>query len=288
MKIDISPIYAYLAACVEASWSKEFSGYGYARKVGPDWEVYDFRLMDIGSEVFTQFSIPFEELQRPDAANMKVWIHRHPLGNGIPGPCNWSGTDNRSIAISPLGTSPKLMQWSISIVLTPGGWVGRIDNHLTGKTKHLEVIVPEMAYAARAAAAEIRKRWVVSGPKKGFSPKDHIPDWIYQIEMWRSQQEEEQCQECGGPAEYLALCGVPICRRCEKAHLRACEACQEAVRNEGFNEPCIECGIPTSNISDCGLPVCEVCEPEHYRNCNVCQGIEEEEWFGSHQAHEYL
>ncbi len=64
---------------------------------------------------------------------------RHPLGTGIPGPHNWSGTDETTILREPMGSTPSAVNWSISIVLTPGGFVGRIDNYVKGITQHLEV-----------------------------------------------------------------------------------------------------------------------------------------------------
>lgn len=64
---------------------------------------------------------------------------KHPMGSGKPGPENWSGTDNNTIRTAPLGGVPELVKWSASVVLTPRGWVGRVDNHITGKTIHCEV-----------------------------------------------------------------------------------------------------------------------------------------------------
>lgn len=54
---------------------------------------------------------------------------RHPLGNGKPGPHNWSGTDEHTATQEPLGGVPGLVPWSVAIVLTSGGWVGRVDFH---------------------------------------------------------------------------------------------------------------------------------------------------------------
>jgi hypothetical protein len=64
---------------------------------------------------------------------------RHSLGNGIPGPQNWSARDELTIQTEPLGAPPEAVNWSVSIVLTPGGFVGRIDNYVKGITQHLEV-----------------------------------------------------------------------------------------------------------------------------------------------------
>jgi hypothetical protein len=64
---------------------------------------------------------------------------RHPLGTGVPGLHNWSGTDEHTIQVEPLGSPAALVGWSCSIVRTPKGWVGRIDNYKTGQTKHVPV-----------------------------------------------------------------------------------------------------------------------------------------------------
>jgi hypothetical protein len=61
------------------------------------------------------------------------------MGSGIPGPHNWSATDNNTILTAPLGGHPQMVRWSVSVVLTPAGWVGRVDNHLTQKTQHCTV-----------------------------------------------------------------------------------------------------------------------------------------------------
>jgi uncharacterized protein with PIN domain len=72
---------------------------------------------------------------------LKLWFHRHPIGSGTPGdPGNWSGTDNYTATKEPMGVDPKLVQWSVAIVRTPGGWVGRVDLHVpTPKTFHCAV-----------------------------------------------------------------------------------------------------------------------------------------------------
>ncbi|MGD0002834.1 MAG: hypothetical protein ABSE06_01250 [Anaerolineaceae bacterium] len=120
----------------------EFSGFGFCNVIGEDIIVYDFVLLHVGSPGYTE--IPPQKvlalLDRPDAKNMKVWLHRHPVGNGIPGPHNWSGTDEHTCTKEPLGGVPEMVKWSVAVVITPRGWVGRIDNHLTHKTLHLPVL----------------------------------------------------------------------------------------------------------------------------------------------------
>ena len=120
---------------------QEFSGIGFCHREGDDLVVYDAEILDVGSASFTQVN-PTELLRlakRPDARNGRLWLHRHPIGNGVPGPWNWSGTDENTIQTTPLGGIPEIIQWSAAIVRTPDGWVGRIDNHITKKTAHVEV-----------------------------------------------------------------------------------------------------------------------------------------------------
>jgi hypothetical protein len=81
-----------------------------------------------------------ELMDRDDAAGMKLWLHRHPVGNGIPGPHNWSGTDHDTCVNTPLGGIPELVKWSAAIVRTPRGWVGRLDNHIRKTTLHVPVL----------------------------------------------------------------------------------------------------------------------------------------------------
>lgn len=143
MKITLAPDVALtLETIVTESRRHEFSGFGFTDiRPGGDLYVYDFKLLHVGSEGLTiiQPEQIIELMERPDANNMRLWTHRHPLGNGIPGWHNWSGTDNATIAENPLGGIPELVKWSASIVRTLGGWVGRIDNHITKKTVHVEV-----------------------------------------------------------------------------------------------------------------------------------------------------
>lgn len=141
MKIIIKPEVMYRLMAYAAITRDEYSGFGFCERKEGDIYVYDFVLLDVGDPGYTEIEparvLPL--LQREDRKNMKVWLHRHPLGSGIPGPHNWSGRDERTIRLEPLGSTPEAVNWSVSIVLTPGGFVGRIDNYLNGKTQHLEV-----------------------------------------------------------------------------------------------------------------------------------------------------
>lgn len=143
--IDISAIAAELEAVRTAVHPHEFSGFGIVEP-GTDkngetsFKISEWFLLDVGSSVLTTISIQ-DQLrlkEHPDRKFMRAWIHAHPVGNGTPGGHCWSGTDNNAIAKSPMGTVPELMDWMISVVRTPGGWVGRFD--VPGQeTHHLEV-----------------------------------------------------------------------------------------------------------------------------------------------------
>lgn len=144
MHIDITPILTQLEFIGNNVGNLEFSGLAFARKIGgamPHFLVYDFVVLDVGSSSLTD--IPAEKLlplmKRDDHSNMRVWFHRHPVGNGITGAHNWSKTDTDTIELIPLGGIPELVRWSISIVRTPRGWVGRIDDHIKKITHHVEV-----------------------------------------------------------------------------------------------------------------------------------------------------
>jgi hypothetical protein len=133
-----------------ATRGKEFSGFGFCERKEGELYVYDYVLLDVGSEVWTEIDpeVLLPLLERADAANMKVWLHAHPVGNGKPGQHNWSGTDTSTILSTPLGGVPEMVKWSASIVLTPGGWVGRVDNYLKKKTVHCEVFPQTPVYGA--------------------------------------------------------------------------------------------------------------------------------------------
>ncbi len=141
MKIKLSLDVMLRLLAYAAATPDEYSGFGFCNRDGSDIFVYDFVLLNKGSFTFTEIPpakiLPL--MDREDRANMKVWIHRHPMGNGIPGPHNWSGTDETTILREPMGSTPSAVNWSVSIVLTPCGFVGRIDNYVKGITQHLEV-----------------------------------------------------------------------------------------------------------------------------------------------------
>ena len=168
MKIILKPEVAInLEALAVQVRGMEFSGFGFCTREKDALVVYDFVLMHVGSWGYTEID-PQKIIKlgkREDAHNARVWVHRHPVGNGIPGPWNWSGTDENSIQTMPLGGIPEIIQWSASIVRTPAGWVGRIDNHIQKTTVHVPV-------EGQAAG------WVfeVEMPRR-FTPPEDAPDW---------------------------------------------------------------------------------------------------------------
>ena len=149
MNIFISPeIFLRLCVIEDIAGDREFSGYGFVNVENRDGDkaftVYDIELLDIGSPGFTEFSSAkiLKILDREDANRMKLWFHRHPFGNGVPGPHNWSETDNSTCTNEPLGCpDPDKVGWALAMVLTPKGWVGRIDQFKDGghKVTHIPV-----------------------------------------------------------------------------------------------------------------------------------------------------
>lgn len=164
MKIIIEPEVMERLRTFAIAWPREFSGFGFCRLEKEVVRIYDFVLLALGSEVFTE--IPTKKIlalmERSDAGNMKVWLHRHPMGSGVPGRENWSGTDENTIQTNPLGGMPEMVKWSVSVVLTPRGWVGRIDNHIAHTTVHLEVEPSDQA--ARQELDAIRNEVRVTTP----------------------------------------------------------------------------------------------------------------------------
>jgi hypothetical protein len=149
MHIEFSPEVALLLETLAVqSDGMEFSGLGFVelRREAGVFYVYDFVPLDVGSAGWTE--IPSGKLlplyERKDVGNLKIWIHRHPVGNGIPGRHNWSGTDERTCRFEPLGV-PYGMQdsvgWALAAVRTPLGWVGRYDTYgPKGKAAHIPVV----------------------------------------------------------------------------------------------------------------------------------------------------
>jgi hypothetical protein len=176
MKIRFSTQVAVLVEHMTAAvGGQEWSGLGFVEREGDEIRVYDVVPLNIGDTVYTE--IPAEELlklmQRDDYENMRLWIHRHPVGNGIPGFHNWSGTDEATIQQAPLGSPPELVKWSVSVVRTPLGWVGRVDNHITKKTIHCEVYprVSEFVITKRWQTLPVWRRPTIERPVESYQAK---------------------------------------------------------------------------------------------------------------------
>lgn len=130
-----------LTAWAIVTGNLEFSGLGLIERKGADrFHVVDVFLLGVGSEIYTEFNHGRQRALGNDP-RLKLWFHRHPIGSGNPGdPGNWSGTDESTATREPMGVDPRLVQWSVAIVRTPGGWVGRIDLHVpTTRTFHCAV-----------------------------------------------------------------------------------------------------------------------------------------------------
>src|SRR5450759_5274306 len=106
MKIRFTPeIAVQLETCAVQAHGMEFSGFGFVNRIAGEFVIYRFFPLHVGSAGYTQIDprkiLPI--LNEPDAVNLKAWVHLHPVGNGVPGPHNWSGTDNATIKDEPLG-----------------------------------------------------------------------------------------------------------------------------------------------------------------------------------------
>jgi hypothetical protein len=207
MKIVVDVAVMLRLMTIDGLYPREFSGFGFCEKEGDTIRIYDFVLLDVGSEVFTE--IPTEKIiglmGRPDVGKMKVWVHAHPLGDGNPGQHNWSGTDENTIQHTPLGGIPELVKWSVSMVLTPRGWVGRIDNYVSQKTLHLPV-EPQAAeaYDMLGQVLSTKRVEVRPDPFVIFSPRSmtSLDDFDDIEDRWNEEDEEldmayEAMDECG-------------------------------------------------------------------------------------------
>jgi len=165
MKIIIAEKpYAILETIGGQTRGGEFSGFGFCKQEGEDLLMYDFVPLAWGDPAYTEIPTKkvYELSQREDASDMKVWVHKHPVGNGVPGPQNWSGTDNTTIETNPMGTLPSLIPWCASIVRTPSGWVGRVDTYGEGEkrqTHHLEVETPVDEEEVFDTCVTLKEEW---------------------------------------------------------------------------------------------------------------------------------
>ena len=192
MRLTLSPLVAIeLETIANQTRGHEFSGIGRLSKNGDSLVVEDVVLLDVGSKGLTEINAnDLYEVSQMEG-DWRVWFHRHPVGNGKPGKHNWSFNDETTIQTSPLGGIPQAIKWSVSIVRTPHGWVGRVDNHISGKTVHLPVEGqgPERAfkraeklleeyevreYKQRARLPKFRYKKGRQKPRKRSFTADHV------------------------------------------------------------------------------------------------------------------
>jgi len=158
MQIDISHVIGRLETACNQAERLEVSGYGFIRQEGDTLVVYDACVLDVGSWGETNIDPKDPEvaeklldlLEREDAANLKLWWHRHPI-------LGWSSTDEYACRVTPMGGDPKHVRWSAAVVRTPHGWIGRIDNHLTDKTAHVPVVTGAEDVVADTDGLRVKK-----------------------------------------------------------------------------------------------------------------------------------
>jgi len=111
---------------------------------------------------------------------MKLWWHRHPLGDGLPGPHNWSGLDHETCTKFPFGMAAPGSGFTASIVRTPGGWAGRVDTYgPKARTVHLPVEVMQDGIAGEFDMIADLLGW--QPPKRTYAAiediRDGLGDW---------------------------------------------------------------------------------------------------------------
>jgi hypothetical protein len=184
--------------CASAG-GKEVSGVGTLKFEKGKFYVNEVFLCAGGSEVYTQIEpehIMEVVKQGVDPSAIKLWWHRHPMGNGLPGPQCWSGTDQNTITTAPLGSSPDMVEWSVSIVRTPYGWVGRMDDYRKKHTLHTnvaQVFTPaEHAHLKKVITARTAHHAGSQQSRGGASDIGTIPDkkpskvhsYAREVEAW--------------------------------------------------------------------------------------------------------
>lgn len=71
-----------------------------------------------------------------DPSKLKLWWHSH---NSMP--AFWSRTDEETILREPMGSSPEVVQWWVSVVVNhKGEYKARYDTH-KGQSKGMEIVV---------------------------------------------------------------------------------------------------------------------------------------------------
>lgn len=231
-QIVLTPeIFTYLEATRAGVHGKEFSGLGFLTREGSDFHVYDVEVLHVGSEVFTEIQAEemFKLSERQDRNNLRLWFHRHPIGNDVPGEHNWSGTDRQTILEGPLGGIPELIGWSVSIVRTPIAWIGRIDNHIKKTVLHVPV-VPQVGLKL------LEEKWVRLY-SKNLARYNLVPEKTWAGKSRQEAKQEEyssyqgtmgRCYQCENqePLIECVYCGSPVCKFCRN-NIKGEIICQE-------------------------------------------------------------
>ena len=211
-----------------ATGSKECSGLGMIERNGNILTVTEVDLLGVGSFGYTEF--PPE--RRPDKP-YKLWWHKHPIGSGIPGPDNWSATDVHTATQEPLGAPPQLVQWSVAIVLTPKGWVGRVDFHVPAlRTFHCAVEPnrpsPEVQAAARERITPELKAYIAELENEFQQDRYPTPQRSTIYSHYENYDEEGTgfyCPDCNYELEFAdaddyGLVEYYACPNCNQAYVR--------------------------------------------------------------------
>lgn len=189
MQIDISHVIGQLETACNQAGNLEVSGYGFIRQEGDTLVVYDACVLDVGSWGETNIDPRKPEvarklldlLERQDAANLKLWWHRHPIQG-------WSGTDERACTVTPMGGDPKHVRWSAAVVRTPRGWIGRIDNHLARKTAHVPVVTGVEGFLADTQAYRsqaVNHGWAVDDELDYEEIAEQLDEELEEVEAGR-------------------------------------------------------------------------------------------------------
>ena len=244
----------------------EVSGFGFVQIEDSDFVIYDAEILAAGDGGFT--IIPpariMPLLMRDDAHKMKLWWHKHPVGNGKPGQHNWSGTDSHTARKEPLGGSPETAKWSVSMVKTPGGWVGRYDTYgPDGKTWHLPVVVEGVDMNAvkelwKVLAVEYRENWKKHAQERQVSVPQYYGDIAPSGQNYPTQtvtypkvyrRMNPASETVRGPYAYFdgsLTSGATLCRFCESEPddcICVCPDCgNSGSQCECEHEMCMSCG----------------------------------------------
>jgi hypothetical protein len=193
-----------------ATKGREFSGLGLIEKFGEVFWVMDVDLLGVGSTGFTEFS-PERAHTLPLDPRRKLWFHKHPISG-------WSGQDEYTATKEPLGGPPQLVKWSVAIVRTPNGWIGRVDIHAPqAQTFHCPVEpnlpAPEVIVDAQKLITPELDEYIDVLLKEFYATRpggDRMKEGDHRVASWResdfdvydySDAAEMYCSECGAPLQ---------------------------------------------------------------------------------------